>query len=61
LEYLDVDERLILKQIFKKWEAEVDWIAVAQDRDSWRAVVNAANEPSGSKKCGEFLDQLRNC
>jgi hypothetical protein len=34
---------------------DVDWIHWAQDRDRWRAIVN---EPSGSIKCGEFLDQL---
>jgi len=28
----------------------MDWIDLAQDRDRWR------NEPSGSIKCGEFLD-----
>jgi hypothetical protein len=31
----------------------VDWIGLAQDRDGWRKLVN---EPSGSIKCGEFLD-----
>ena len=33
----------------------VDWIGLAQDRDRWRTLVSA-NEPSGSIKCGEFLD-----
>jgi len=33
----------------------MDWIALAQDRDRWRALVN---EPSNSINWGEFLDQL---
>jgi hypothetical protein len=31
----------------------MDWIELARDRNRWRALVNA---PSGSIKCGEFLD-----
>jgi len=34
----------------------MDWIELAQDRDRWGELVNAVNEPSGSIKCGEFLD-----
>jgi hypothetical protein len=36
-----VDGRIILKWIFKKWDGDTDWIELAQDRDMWRAVVNA--------------------
>ena len=28
--------------VFKKWNGDgMDWIVVAQDRDMWRALVNA--------------------
>jgi hypothetical protein len=42
LEDPGVDERIILKWIFKKWDGGrgVDWIHVAQDSDRWRALVN---------------------
>jgi hypothetical protein len=36
-----VDGRIILKRIFKIWDGGMDWIDLAQDRDRWRAVVNA--------------------
>jgi len=34
----------------------MDWIGLAQDRDRWRTLVECGIEPSGSVKCGEFLD-----
>jgi len=35
-----VDGRIILRWIFGKWDAGMDWIELAQDRDRWRALVN---------------------
>jgi hypothetical protein len=33
------DERIILKRIFRKWDVGgVNWIGLAKDRDSWRAI-----------------------
>ena len=33
----------------------MDWIGLGQDRERWR-MLECGNEPSGSVKCGEFLD-----
>ena len=42
LEDPGVDGRIILRWIFRKWDlGGVDWIDLAQDRDRWRALVNA--------------------
>jgi len=40
LENTGVDVRIILRWILIKWNVR-DWIDVAQDRDRWRALVNA--------------------
>jgi hypothetical protein len=34
----------------------IDWIELAQDRDRVASTCECGNEPSGSIKCGEFLD-----
>jgi hypothetical protein len=36
-----IDGRIILKWIFKKWDAAMKWIELAQDTDRWRALVKA--------------------
>ena len=41
LEDQGVDERIILRWFFRKWDKGMDWIDLAQDTDLWRALVNA--------------------
>jgi hypothetical protein len=36
-----VDGKIILKWIFKTWDGSMNLIELAQDRDRWRALVNA--------------------
>ena len=45
LEDPGVDGRIILKWMFKKWNGVMNWIDKAQDRDRWRALVNAVMSP----------------
>ena len=57
LEDPGVDGWIILKWIFKTLNGAMDWIDLAQNRDRWRAIVNAVmNLRVAKKKCGEFLD-----
>ena len=37
-----LDERIILRWNFRKWDGAMDWIDLAQDWDRWRTLVNAA-------------------
>ena len=39
LEDPGLDGRIILRLIFRKWDGDMDWIDLAQDRDRWRALV----------------------
>jgi len=41
LEDPDIDRRIILKWIFSKWDEGMNWIDLAQNREKWRALLNA--------------------
>ena len=41
LEDQDVNGKIILKWMLKKWRGGLVWIDLAQNRDIWRALVNA--------------------
>ena len=41
LEDADVDGKIILRRIFKKWRESKDLIDLVQDTDRWWALVNA--------------------
>jgi hypothetical protein len=36
-----LEGRIKLKWIFGKWDGDMGWIDLAQNRDRWRALVNA--------------------
>jgi len=40
-----VDGRIILRSIFGKWDGDIDWIDLAQDRERLRALVIVVMNP----------------
>jgi hypothetical protein len=49
-----VDGRIMLKWIFNKWDGDMDWIELAQDKDRWRALVNAVMNIRVPYNAGNF-------
>jgi hypothetical protein len=59
LEDPDVDGRIKLKCIFRKWDVVgMDWIDLAQDRDRWRILANAVINIPYHKKRGISWNML---
>ena len=52
--------RIILKRILKKYDGNLDWIVLVDNRDKKRAVLKRFMY-FGSIKCGKSLTQLSNC
>jgi hypothetical protein len=56
LEHIGVVWRIILKWIFNKWNGNMEWIYLSQDRDRWRAVVNEILNPWVPQNTASFLN-----
>jgi hypothetical protein len=48
--------RKILRLIFRKWDGGMDWCMLAQDRDRWRALMNAGMNLWVPYIVGNFLN-----
>ena len=59
LENPDVNDRLILKWILDKWDEGHELDRSGSGQGQVAGSCECGNEPSGSIKCGEFVDWLR--
>ena len=56
LEDPGVDERIILNWIFSKWDMGLEQDGSGSEQRRVESSRRCDNEPSGSVKCGEFVD-----
>jgi hypothetical protein len=56
LEDPGVDGRIILRRIFRKWNVGHGLDGSGSEYGQIMSTCECGNEPSGSIKCGEFLD-----
>jgi len=56
LEDLGIVGRIILKWIFKMWDEETWTGLIDSGQGQVAGACECGNEPSGSTKCGEFVD-----
>ena len=52
---LDLDGSVILKRILNKSMGQMDWINLAQDKDKFKAVVEAVMNIQVAYNTGRFL------
>jgi hypothetical protein len=55
LEDLGVDGRIVLRWILRKWVGGMYWIDLAQDRSTWRALINTVMNLRVPKNAGNFF------
>jgi hypothetical protein len=55
LKNLGLDGRMVLKFIFKRLDGGMDWSDVVQERERWRALLNAVMNLRFSYSAGNFL------
>lgn len=55
MEDLWVDERMILKRIFKKWDVGLKWIYLTQDREIWPTLLNTVIKLGDLQNAENFL------
>jgi hypothetical protein len=59
LEYFGVDGIIILKSVFKKRDGRTWTALIWLTKGKVAGPCACGNEPSGSVKCGKFVDYLR--